>query len=166
MESSHMSPGTGNGALPKPLSPKAESNPRPGPFVQVSLLMVELISSDVMYNGLPWPEEEFCKVTIERDVYIRKIFDELPLAWKLLDFVSRNGPALCCCSILLRALMATLKSQWSSTSTAENKSVLSTTVRLLRIMSVGQLLPAPLSSLHEVIPRLTSSEVRKNKIRV
>jgi integrator complex subunit 5 len=28
----------------------------------VSLLLVELISPDVMYNGLPWPEEEFCKV--------------------------------------------------------------------------------------------------------
>lgn len=30
----------------------------------VSLLLVELISPDVMYNGLPWPEEEFCKVPL------------------------------------------------------------------------------------------------------
>lgn len=30
----------------------------------VSLLLVELISPDVMYNGLPWPEEEFCKVLL------------------------------------------------------------------------------------------------------
>lgn len=143
------------------MSPEIGNNLSLNAIVQVSLLMVELISPDVMYNGLPWPEEDFCKVTVERDVYIRKIFDELPLAWKLLDFVARNEPALCYCSILLRALMATLKSQWSSTSTAENKAVLETTVRLLRIMSVGQLLPAPLSSLQEVIPRLTSSEVKK-----
>jgi hypothetical protein len=31
----------------------------------VSLLLVELISPDVMYNGLPWPEEEFCKVHLQ-----------------------------------------------------------------------------------------------------
>ena len=30
--------------------------------ISVALLLVELISPDVMYNGLPWPEEEFCKV--------------------------------------------------------------------------------------------------------
>ena len=29
----------------------------------VSLLLVELISPDVMYNGLPWPDEEFTKVS-------------------------------------------------------------------------------------------------------
>lgn len=28
----------------------------------LALLLVELLSPDVMYNGLPWPEEEFCKV--------------------------------------------------------------------------------------------------------
>lgn len=28
----------------------------------VSLLLVELVSPDVMYNGLPWPDEEFTKV--------------------------------------------------------------------------------------------------------
>jgi integrator complex subunit 5 len=33
----------------------------------VSLLLVELISPDVMYNGLPWPEEEFCKVFYTHD---------------------------------------------------------------------------------------------------
>lgn len=29
----------------------------------VALLLVQLISPDVMFNGLPWPEEEFCKVS-------------------------------------------------------------------------------------------------------
>ena len=32
----------------------------------LALLMIELVSPDVMYNGIPWPEEEFMKVTIER----------------------------------------------------------------------------------------------------
>lgn len=29
----------------------------------VSLLLVQYVSPDVMYNGLPWPEEEFSKVS-------------------------------------------------------------------------------------------------------
>lgn len=29
----------------------------------LSLLLVQFVSPDVMYNGLPWPEEEFSKVT-------------------------------------------------------------------------------------------------------
>lgn len=28
----------------------------------LSLLLVQFVSPDVMYNGLPWPEEEFSKV--------------------------------------------------------------------------------------------------------
>lgn len=28
----------------------------------LALLLVEMLSPDVMYNGLPWPEEDFCKV--------------------------------------------------------------------------------------------------------
>jgi len=28
------------------------------------LLLVELVSPDVMYNGLPWPDEEFTKVLL------------------------------------------------------------------------------------------------------
>ena len=30
----------------------------------VSLLLVELVSPDVMYNGLPWPDEDFTKVSL------------------------------------------------------------------------------------------------------
>lgn len=35
---------------------------------QVSLLLVQFVSPDVMYNGLPWPEEEFSKVS-----YMKKV---------------------------------------------------------------------------------------------
>ena len=29
---------------------------------QLALLLVEVVSPDVMYNGLPWPDEDFIKV--------------------------------------------------------------------------------------------------------
>jgi integrator complex subunit 5 len=36
----------------------------PGGMTQLSLLLVEIVSPDVMFNGLIWPEEEYTKVCI------------------------------------------------------------------------------------------------------
>ncbi|XP_069703249.1 integrator complex subunit 5 isoform X2 [Periplaneta americana] len=127
----------------------------------VSLLLVELISPDVMYNGLPWPEEEFCKVTVERDLHIRRLFDDLPLTWHLMALVASYRPALCYCSVLLRALTATLLAQWGSAAqqVQHNDKLLATTTQVLELMALGQLLPPPLSSLRDVIPHLKPQEV-------
>ncbi len=32
----------------------------------LGLLLIELVAPDVIYNGTPWPEEEFMRVTTER----------------------------------------------------------------------------------------------------
>jgi integrator complex subunit 5 len=127
----------------------------------VSLLLVELISPDVMYNGLPWPEEEFCKVTVERDLHIRRLFDDIPLIWHLMSLVAMYRPALCYCSVLLRALIATLLAQWGSAAqqAQHNDGLLVTTTQVLELMALGQLLPPPLSSLRDVIPYLQPQEV-------
>ena len=37
-----------------------------------------------MYNGLPWPEEEFTRVTMERDLKIVQRLDDNPIIWKVL----------------------------------------------------------------------------------
>ncbi|KAJ9588448.1 hypothetical protein L9F63_018181 [Diploptera punctata] len=127
----------------------------------VSLLLVELISPDVMYNGLPWPEEEFCKVTVERDLHIRRLFDDLPLIWHLMSLVATHRPALCYCSVLLRGLTATLLAQWGSAAqrAQHNDKLFAITTQLLELMALGQLLPPPLSSLRDVIPYLKPQEV-------
>nr|XP_018898906.1 PREDICTED: integrator complex subunit 5 [Bemisia tabaci] len=129
--------------------------------INIALLLVELISPDVMYNGLPWPEEEFCKVTVERDLKIRRLFDCSPIAWELLAFVAQHRPALCYCSVLLRAVVATLISEWGKASQQskdaiqdKNSNLLKTTTRLLDIMALGQLLPQPLSSLQHTLHAL------------
>ncbi|XP_071444577.1 integrator complex subunit 5 isoform X2 [Hetaerina americana] len=139
----------------------------------VSLLLVEIVSPDVMYNGLPWPEEEFCKVTIERDLQIRRTFERLPVLWALLTLAATHRPALCYCSVLLRAIMATLLAQWNShttatttaTSNSSNRppppppSLLANTQRLIDLMALGQLLPSPLSAIRDVIPKIGPHEV-------
>lgn len=100
-------------------------------------------------------------MTIERDLHIRRIFNQLPLSWELLRFAAWNRPALCYCSVLLRALTATLLSQWNSSyqQIQQDGTLLSTTVRLLEVMALGQLLPQPLASISEVVPVINPDQV-------
>ena len=81
---------------------------------KVALLLVEIVSPDVMFNGLPWPDEEFSKVQVERDLLIRRAFEDHSYLWDLLELVANYCPSLCYCSVLLRALMATLMAYWTS----------------------------------------------------
>uniref|UniRef100_A0A1B6D092 Integrator complex subunit 5 n=1 Tax=Clastoptera arizonana TaxID=38151 RepID=A0A1B6D092_9HEMI len=133
-------------------------------IITVALLLVELISPDVMYNGLPWPEEDFCKVTVERDLHICSKLKTLPVIWSLLHFIAAYRPTLCYCSVILRAVAAILVSEWSTAAQqkkgiGEDKLLLEKTIKLLSIMSLGQLLPPPLSSLKEAIPHLPPNQV-------
>jgi len=149
----------------------------------LSLLLVQFVSPDVMYNGLPWPEEEFSRVltpaqkryltetvkfqvTIERDLFIRRIFTNAPLLWDLLSFVAVYRPALCYCSVLIRALTATLIHQWKSmgdqSKDSRNESytsLLDTTIKVIDVMALGQLLPPPLCHIRDVLSSLRCFEV-------
>ncbi|XP_058797109.1 integrator complex subunit 5 [Phymastichus coffea] len=115
----------------------------------VSLLLVELISPDVMYNGLPWPDEEFAKVTVERDLQIRRTFDDAPVLWTLLQLTAWYRPALTYCSVLMRAIVATVLANWDA-----NKGVMIT-----NIMALGQLLPMPLTSIPHILPVLEPHQI-------
>lgn len=132
----------------------------------VSLFLVQFVSPDVMYNGLPWPEEEFSKVTIERDLYIRRLFTKTPILWELMNFIAIYRPVLCYCSVLLRALTATLLHQWNNTgcqtntcSSANYKSLLQATIKLIDLMAIGQLLPPPLANMRDILPLLKPYEI-------
>lgn len=104
---------------------------------------------------------------MERDLKIRRLFDCSPIAWELLAFVAQHRPALCYCSVLLRAVVATLISEWGKASQQskdaiqdKNSNLLKTTTRLLDIMALGQLLPQPLSSLQHTLHALPPNWVR------
>ncbi|XP_075738971.1 integrator complex subunit 5 omd isoform X2 [Rhipicephalus microplus] len=128
----------------------------------VALLLVEMISSDVMFNGLPWPDEDFLKVTIERDLHIQAMFVDHPILWDLLRLVASVRPSLCYCSVLLRAVMAVAMTHWRNCqekAAASSPKHLDTTRTVLRIMSLGQLLPPAMNSLGEVLPLLSPFEL-------
>ena len=115
---------------------------------------VWIISPDIMYNGLPWPEEEFMKVTIERDLSISRLVSRHPLVWTLLSSLASARPSLCYCSVIVRAVVAVLISHWSShvtSSLTNHPDQLETTVKVLELMAVGQFIPPQLAITPSII---------------
>lgn len=103
---------------------------------------------------------------MERDLFIRRMFTNTPLLWELLSFIAVYRPALCYCSVLLRALTATLIHQWKSMGEQSKdddsqnyKMLMDTTIKVINLMALGQLLPPPLSSIRDVIFNLKCFEV-------
>lgn len=134
-------------------------------FTTVSLLLVELISPDVMYNGLPWPDEDFNKITMERDLQIRRTFGNAPILWSILALVSTCRPSLCYASVLMRAICASLLHQWRAKSVLYNQTVennfelFDVTKKLLELLAMSQLLPMPFNLLHAVIGHFEPFEI-------
>ncbi|CAK1603882.1 unnamed protein product [Parnassius mnemosyne] len=130
----------------------------------ISLLLVELVSPDVMYNGLPWPDEDFTKVSIERELYMRGALERSAECRAALRRAARARPALCLASALLRAAAATLLHRLRAhldrhTQSAEIAREMAALSELLTTMTLGQLLPHPLSHMLELAPELTASEL-------
>ncbi|XP_053602344.1 integrator complex subunit 5 [Plodia interpunctella] len=131
----------------------------------LSLLLVELVSPDVMYNGLPWPDEDFTKqVSIERELYMRSVLERCAVSRAALRRAAAARPALCLASALLRAAAATLLHRRSAqldrhTTSPELVHERAALAELLETMTLGQLLPHPLSHMLELAPELTASEI-------
>ncbi|RVE46614.1 hypothetical protein evm_008747 [Chilo suppressalis] len=131
----------------------------------VSLLLVELVSPDVMYNGLPWPDEDFTKqVSIERELYMRGALENCAVARAALRRAAAARPALCLASALLRATAATLLHRHRAlldrhSQSAEMARERAALAELLATMTLGQLLPHPLSHMLELAPGLTAGEI-------
>lgn len=97
------------------------------------------------------------------------MFANVPVLWDILSLVAMYRPALCYCSVLLRALTATLIHQWNSTGeqsksagTSNYRYLMDTTTKVVDIMALGQLLPPPLSGIRDILPHLKCFEVRQN----
>ena len=86
---------------------------------------------------------------MERDLQIRRSFKDAPVLWTLLQLTAWYRPALAYCSVLLRAIVATVLANWNI-----NKGVMITNV-----MALGQLLPSPLTSITDILPILETRQV-------
>ncbi|XP_064425741.1 integrator complex subunit 5 [Latimeria chalumnae] len=128
----------------------------------VAVVVVEYVCQDVTNSELAWPPEEHTKNTVERDIQIRKCFEENPLLFKLLQFVATGRPALCYCSVVLRGLLATLMAHWEASRdnvTTSSLWQLHASCTLIACMGEGHLLPPVLSNMHEIFHQLAPFEV-------
>lgn len=129
---------------------------------QLSHLLVELVSNDVLYNGIIWPEEDF-KTTIERDLHIRRTFKNCPILWPLMGLLATYRLPLKNCSVFLKAICASVIHHWqaksSESASGDNTELFFFTVKLLEILSLGNLLPHPLNYLHQVVEHLQPNEI-------
>lgn len=98
---------------------------------------------------------------MERDIFINKLLEENPIIWDILFLVARTKPALCYCSVLLRGVAATLLSFWSSCqekSTSNCPKILHTSRKLIFLMSLGELIPPPLSQMGDILSEFSPYE--------
>lgn len=103
-------------------------------------------------------------MTIERDVHIYHTITTKPILWTILGILAGHRPALCYCSVLLRAVCACLINHWGAVNhtkgtSKDNPQLLDETVKLLNTMSLGQLLPKPLDVLGVVVQELSPQQV-------
>ncbi|XP_041099332.1 integrator complex subunit 5 [Polyodon spathula] len=152
----HASPSGG------PEEPQAAPvNPEAAKLVAAAL--AESVCPDVANGELPWPPEDHARTTVERDIRVRRRFQENPLLFQLLWLVAAGRPALCYCSVVLRSLLATLLAHWEGSREATALASpwhLRASSALVACMGEAQLLPPALGNMHEVFPFLAPFEVR------
>ncbi|KAL8589647.1 hypothetical protein ACOMHN_016031 [Nucella lapillus] len=54
--------------------------------------LVEAVTMDTLYNDVNWPDPDFCKVTLERDLHVWKQMEDHPVLWSILRAVSGTLP--------------------------------------------------------------------------
>ncbi|XP_027049522.1 integrator complex subunit 5-like [Pocillopora damicornis] len=128
----------------------------------LSLLLMELVCPDVVPISFDWPDDESLKFTIERDLRIKKTFDDNPILWALVSIVARGVSSLSKCSPLVSSLLATVMSNWEvyRGSTVDQSSLnFKVTCFITDIMTKASWLPPPLSRVGAVFGLLKPKEI-------
>ncbi|ESO83763.1 hypothetical protein LOTGIDRAFT_236428 [Lottia gigantea] len=123
--------------------------------------LVELITLDVLYNDLLWPDEEFNKVTIERDLYVWKNMEKNPVFWSIFEAFCSYPIFIYHCSPVLKSIAAVLMLHYSSfreKSMKNSPKHYSAACRLVHYLGRSGILPAPLSHIGELFPFVTPYE--------
>ncbi|XP_065829210.1 integrator complex subunit 5-like isoform X2 [Oscarella lobularis] len=126
----------------------------------VALVLLDVASvPGICIDG--WPDEENLKVTLERDLQVKKRFDEHPFLWELLHLVSPVSSALSVCRPVLVSLFASQTAFWSQcrerrASAASRE--LDVTCRILNVIVKAGWLPSPITSVPQWIGYVSPSE--------
>ena len=123
-----------------------------------------LIGKDVLQSI--WPEQDFVKVTIERDLLISKEFERNPVLWDLVHVMVSEAQSLNDSLLLFQALMAVQLTEWTKCGAIQSldtlspqNSCLEATQRLLALLFQSRFMPLQLQAITSVLPSFSSFEV-------
>ncbi|XP_071154916.1 integrator complex subunit 5-like [Mytilus edulis] len=127
----------------------------------VGSLITELATPDVLYNNRFWPEEDSIRITVERDLFVWKIFEDNQVLWDVFDLYSSSPLAMCRCSPVLKSITASLMNFFESCrqkQASHSPRQMEACCKLVRCLSKSRLLPTPLKFISELFPLVTSYE--------
>jgi len=140
---------------------KKFSRPFLSAYAFLANLLTEIVCPEVL-PILPWPDEDFLKYTIERDLKVKNRFDHDPILWEMLEVVASARPVLYHCSVLIQGLLGLNLKYWNADrkgSASQSSKELETTTRLLNILQTAGWLPAELDALGGILHMLKPKEV-------
>ncbi|XP_064616946.1 integrator complex subunit 5-like [Liolophura sinensis] len=138
------------------------SGPSPTLSRKIAGMLVHLVTPDVLYNSIAWPEEDFLRATIERDLHVFKQFEENPVLWDVMELWSTSQMFACFCSPVLRSLTATLIIHFENArdkSARNSPKQLEYARRVVYCLKRGNMLPSPLGMIGEIFQDLSPFEV-------
>lgn len=129
---------------------------------QIANVLVSQLTPDMLYNGPAWPDEEFIRVTVERDLWVWKKFEDNPVLWDILDNFAKSSSVLFYCSPLLRSLVSTLMNYYESCRVKKACNApkhLAAACKVINYMRKSNLLSPPLCYIGELLPVVKSYEL-------
>ncbi|XP_025113724.1 integrator complex subunit 5-like isoform X2 [Pomacea canaliculata] len=123
--------------------------------------LVDICTMDTLYNDVNWPDPEFCKVTLERDLYVWKMTEDHPVLWSILRAASGSSVFLYYCSPLMKSLMARVVSALEVSRVRKLMDLPQLFERaswIVTILSQGKFIPPPLSNICELFPHVSPYE--------
>ncbi|XP_066922669.1 integrator complex subunit 5-like [Clytia hemisphaerica] len=133
----------------------------PTGYAYTANLLVELVCPECV-PVCPWPDEDFLKYTIERDLKVKNAFDQESILWDVLDLVSTARPSLYHCSVLIQSLFGTSLNFWQSNrrpNTTSTPKELANIRRILNILKQAGWIPSDFDSIDDIFPHIKPKEV-------
>uniref|UniRef100_A0A6P8HBP7 Integrator complex subunit 5-like n=1 Tax=Actinia tenebrosa TaxID=6105 RepID=A0A6P8HBP7_ACTTE len=125
-------------------------------------LLMEIVCPEVVPTVGEWPDEDGLKFTVERDIKIRKTFDENPILWWILLLASKGITSLCKCAPVTSSLLATVMSNWEvcrDKTITQSSELFHDTQYIMQAMVEANWLPVPLSRVGGVLHLLSPKEI-------
>lgn len=133
----------------------------PNAYAYAANLLVEKVCPESV-PVCPWPDEDFLKYTIERDLKVKNNFKDQTLYWDILELISTARPSLYQCSVLVQSLFGMSLTFWHSnrhTKSTATPAELNSITRLLYILKQAGWLPSEFDSIADIFPFIKPKEV-------